>query len=69
MEKPVEPDGYVEKLAPKHTPSDRDLVKRLEESMKQYGWIGRPLMIAKIKNGGGDTNTRGLPAATGPLLR
>jgi ParB-like nuclease domain len=53
MEKPVEPDGYVKKLTPKHTPSDPDLVKRLEESMRQYGWIGRPLMVAKIKNGGG----------------
>lgn len=40
---------YVDKLEPKHKPSDPDLVKRLEESMEQYGWIGRPLMVAKIK--------------------
>jgi hypothetical protein len=53
MEKIIEPDGQVDKLEPRHKVIDPSLVERLEESMKNDGWLGRPLVVAKIKEGDG----------------
>jgi ParB-like nuclease domain len=53
MEKPIEPDGYVDKLEPRHKPTDPNLLKRLEGSMRGCGWTGRPLVVAKIKQDSG----------------
>jgi hypothetical protein len=48
MQKQVEPDGSIDKLEPRHKVTDPNLVKRLEESMRKDGWIGRPLVVAKV---------------------
>ncbi|HLJ30236.1 MAG TPA: ParB N-terminal domain-containing protein [Candidatus Angelobacter sp.] len=53
MEEAVEPDGRIDKLEPRHKVTDQNLLKRLEESMKDGDWIGRPLVVAKIKQDGG----------------
>ncbi|HEY1659942.1 MAG TPA: ParB N-terminal domain-containing protein [Candidatus Sulfotelmatobacter sp.] len=53
MEKIVEPDGYIDRLEPRHKVTDPNLVERLEESMKKCGWVGRPLIIAKFRQGDG----------------
>jgi hypothetical protein len=51
--KQITPDGYVDRLQPRHSSTDAALLKRLEVSMRKNGWVGRPLLVARfLRNGG-----------------
>src|ERR1035438_186755 len=53
MRNAVEPDGYIKKLKPRHTPTDPNHLRRLEKSMRKDGWTQRPLVVVKIRRGRG----------------